>query len=210
MDPASLIDTLVATDVLVVTADDALHRTASFEDRELALRDATNEQTESLNDAVEEALVRHDLLATYLAVTDLADLDDADALQAVLLLARLHRTEAPDDGVPEAFTPVDGDLLDLVLLLTERAIVYVWRADCPPCDVMREEFDDIFPEPPADTSLFAVFGPDWAVHLQEQYNVVGGPTTLFMLGTRVDVRLQGGQHRAAIDNEIEKFCEVTL
>ena len=210
MDPASLIDTLVTADVLAVTDDDALRRTASFEDREFALRDAPDEQTASPNDPVEDALVGHDLLATYRTVTEFAEVDDTDALRAVLLLARLDRAEPPDEGVPGAFTPLDGDLLDLVLLLTERAIVYVWRDDCPPCDVMREEFDDIFPEPPDDVSLFAVFGPDWAVHLQEQYDVVGGPSTLFMIGTRVDVRLQGGQHRAVIDNELEKLLDATV
>lgn len=95
MGPASLIDTLVTPDVLAVADDNTLRWTVSFEDREAALRDAPDEHAGSLNDAVEDALSRHDLLATYLTVTNLAGLDAADTLRAVLLLARLDRAESP-------------------------------------------------------------------------------------------------------------------
>jgi hypothetical protein len=205
MDSAGLIESLTNAGVLAVADNEMLCRAALFDKREAELQNAPEECADSLNDAIVSALTRNSLLATYLAVSDLAELDEADALRAVLLLARLGRVEPPDDGAPEAFTAVDGDLLDLVLLLTERAIVYVWRHECPPCDVMREEFDDIFSTPPLDVALLAVFGPDWPVHLQEQYNVVGGPTALFMIGKRVEVRLQGGQHCSVIENEVSKF-----
>jgi hypothetical protein len=55
----------------------------------------------------------------------------------------------------------------------------------------------------------AVYGPDAPVLLEERYNVVGAPTTLFVLNGRVDARLQGAHEEYKIESEVQKLRELS-
>lgn len=148
------------------------------------------------------------ILAEYLTFADIDGLSHAERLRMMSTLDMLLPSSSPTDGTPDAFLPVDGNRLPLLLSVYDRAIVYIWREDCPPCDVMRDEFNEIFPSPPDDLALLSVYGPDCAKLLQEEYGVTGGPVTLFVLHGKVDARLNGAQYREVIETEIEKHREI--
>lgn len=151
-----------------------------------------------------------EIAAEYLALVR-AGIDGfthEDRLRSLPLLDTL-RADVADEGSPDPFVPVRGPFLPVVLPLYERAIVYTWREDCPPCDLMREGFEELFGEPPADIALFSVYGPAHAEMLHEHYDVIGGPTTLFCYRGAVDARLTGGHAEPIIESEVRKLREVT-
>lgn len=127
----------------------------------------------------------------------------------LLTVSDLFRgTPTETAGVPEPFLPVSGERLRTLLKLFDRAIVYVWKRDCPPCDTVRSDLEEILEEPPAGIPLFAVYGPDAGTLLYDAYAVVGAPTVLFVLNDGVDLRLEGAQYRDTLRREIEKFPTV--
>jgi hypothetical protein len=207
MEPRALIDALETANVLRAGPDDTLEPSPEFSEQ-VDRHQSTDDVSERVPDDVGTALRRHNLTAEWQAVASLTDLDEAATLRAVFVVTQMARPSPPTAGVPDGFVPVDGDLLDLVLPLHDRSLVYIWRRDCPPCDAMRNELGALFgdDEGASEMGRFAVFGPDWAAHLHAQYDVVGGPTTLFMLGSRVDTRLHGAQYRAVIETEVETLA----
>lgn len=204
---------------IVTEADDGetLRLTTAFEERFEAERRAVSmlgdgrladtlvgmlDETvaESLAAAAEEG---SDVAATACAVAAFdPDASSDELARIVVTVDQLRRGFAPSDGCPPHFTPVHGDHLGLLLPAAGRSVVFVWRNHCSPCESMRTEFAQLFPDPPEDLNLFAVYGPESAALLQREYDVVGGPTTLFTLGGRVDSRLQGAHHRETIENEL--------
>jgi thiol-disulfide isomerase/thioredoxin len=143
------------------------------------------------------------LIARYLALSSRTEEHDVvERLRLVPIVEQFFGT-TPDEGAPDAFTPVQPDQLPFLLNLYERAIVYMWRDDCEPCDLMREELESLFPDPPEDIALFAVYGPDDPRFLYEEYDVSGGPATLFMLNGEVDARLYGAHYTGVVESEIE-------
>jgi len=108
----------------------------------------------------------------------------------------------PTDGVPDSFLAVTGPALQQVLQFVEKAIIYIWRDDCDPCDIMKMEYDNIFQEPPDDLTLLAVYGSDWGSLLRSEFDIVGAPTTLFVRNSVVDARLIGAHYPKAIEHEI--------
>lgn len=113
------------------------------------------------------------------------------------------RSGIPTEGVPASFLPVRGDRLAVLLDHTPLAVVYVWRHDCPPCEAMEATLETVFPEPPDDIGLFAVYGPDWAELLHDDYDVPAGPATLFMIDGSVDARLYGAKPTDAVETEVD-------
>lgn len=115
--------------------------------------------------------------------------------------------EVKSDGSPEQFIPIDSRQLELILELFPALILYIWRDDCDPCDTMRQEFDEIFTEQPEDLALFSLYGPESATMLEDRFNVVGGPTTLFIHRAKVFSRLVGAQYQSRIRAEVEALRE---
>lgn len=131
-----------------------------------------------------------------------------DGIALLLVLDYVYRGNPPESGAPEGFLPVHGDMLSPLFRFSPRGIVYVWRDDCPPCRVMREELTRAFASSDGDLARFAVFGPDWSEFLQERFDVLGGPTTLFMQGRRVDLRLLGVHTADEIERESTTLREL--
>jgi len=214
MDPDRVLDRLLETGVLVDADGDSLALSERFRDARserigelstvdddevaAALREATGGRIDPADD-------RQERIRTLATLDALATHGEFDAETRLTLLPVLDEFEADpprEAGVPHAFTPVTGSQLVTLLESSRRAIVYVWRDDCDPCDVMREEFDDMFPEPPEDIALLAVYGPD-AMDAMDRYDVVGAPTTLFVSEGSIDIRLQGAQYRELLETELE-------
>jgi hypothetical protein len=144
------------------------------------------------------------LVSTYATLAEFSDgFDQTERLQLLPMLVELQHDSPFKGGIPEAFLSVPGDCLDPLLTFFSSAIVYVYREDCDPCSLLRDELDDIFPEHPDDVALFAVYGPEWAELLQTEYDVAVGPTTLFVLDGSVDSRLVGAPARSVLEEEVE-------
>jgi hypothetical protein len=149
-------------------------------------------------------------IARFLALRAESDLSTPDCLRSTLVVEQFQRSRPRSDGAPDGFLPVRGDQLPLVLTLTPRAVIYVWRDDCDPCDTMRDEFEAIFGRSGDDElGLYAVEGPEAPELLYERYEVVGAPTTLFVVDGEVDCRLTGAHYRSVIDSEIETLRDVS-
>jgi len=145
-----------------------------------------------------------EFLALYLALTErLPSLPAETRIRVVPFLQGFRGSPPRDEGAPEAFVPIHGDRMRTVTRLFPRSIVYVWLDDCEPCDAMRETFDELLDGRPDGVELFAVYGPDHAEFLHEEYDVKGGPVTLFMLRDRVDARYYGEKHERVVESEIE-------
>lgn len=144
-----------------------------------------------------------DLIARYFAITDITDRYEFEERLRLLPIIEQFARPAPDDGAPESFTPAHPERLPFLLNVYRRAIVYIWRDDCPPCDQMRDILEEFSEDAAKDIALLAVYGPADPKLLYDQYNVQGGPVTLFVLEGQVDSRLYGAQYASVIESEIE-------
>jgi hypothetical protein len=147
-------------------------------------------------------------LPELLALQDALDSGGSrPVLWAAVMLNQYRPSLPPGDGTPDYFLPVHGDRLPTLLKLSSEAIVYVWRHECPPCELVRSDLEGLIDPEAIDRPLYAVYGPDAPELLQEMYDVFGGPTVLFCVGDRVDMRIQGPQHpkvfHRALDMEAE-------
>ena len=167
-------------------------------------------------DADPETLVRlcvsrPDRIGGLVALSEsLPDRPIQERLGLLLALEGLRRDPPRADGSPEAFLPVYPDQLPLFCRLAPKAVLYVWRADCPPCDVVVEELDGAFPSPDPELTLLSTYGPEDPALLQERFEVSGGPTVLLMVDGAVDLRLHGPQYRSVLDDEIRTLREMDV
>lgn len=128
-----------------------------------------------------------------------------ELVRFLVVFDEFRRKPPRKEKSPNSFYPIHGDRLHALLPLFVRAIVYVWLDDCDPCDSMVEKYNTLFPEPSQSAILLSVYGPNWKELLEEEFNVVGGPTTLFFKNGKVDTRLQGDQYMEVIETEIDVF-----
>lgn len=216
MDAETLLAALVGNDGVFEDAGDGgpLRLSPAFRDRVddwRATLDAADggERTAALVEAVGEggaellggAVEDSAFLARCCALSESTDLSPAVVVHTGAVLDRFHG-DVETDGAPDPFLPVRGDRLSVLLDATPAAVVYVWRHDCPACDSMRESLEEAYAEPPEDVSLFAVYGPEWSGLLHHDYDVVAGPTTLFVLDGSVDSRIHGACAPEVAESEV--------
>jgi len=215
VDSKTLLARLVTEGVLVEN-DDTVSVSDSFE---AALKNAESSLAET--DSVEEYLAEiadddrvsqvlrevatqdRDIVVRYLALQSyVEDLSHSEAVRALIGLETLQRSPPRSSGAPASFVPVYGDQLPYLLEFVQRAVVYIWRHDCEPCDVMVETFDEVVDTSPQDVALFAIYGPESAQLLEDAYDIQGGPATLFVVGGRVDSRVYGATYPGVIEHEL--------
>jgi len=144
-----------------------------------------------------------EFVACYWELDDrIDDLSTDELVQLTVVLTR-GLNPGRSEGVPDAFLPISGEKSLAFLGLLEAAIVYVWREDCEPCDLMKGSFDEVLPSPADAMPLFAVYGPNCAKELYERFDVRGAPATLFMKHGQVDTRLYGAHYSNTIESEVE-------
>ncbi|WP_336022794.1 thioredoxin family protein [Halobellus salinisoli] len=114
-----------------------------------------------------------------------------------------------DNGVPEGFIALSPDEIMSVIEENDVAIIYCWRQDCSPCDVMREQFEKLVSQDaiPVDVPLGAIYGPEATDLLSEQYDVSVAPTTLFCSNGSVESRIVGSANPEALRAEIGIVAE---
>jgi len=137
------------------------------------------------------------------------DLDLEGLLSAAVVLSYVEDGMPTADGSPSRFLPVDGARLRTLVSLLDRAFVYVWRDDCEPCRLMRNDIDGVFETHPDDVTLISVYGPDCAALLHREFDVPGAPALLSVVGGEVDARMYGPQYRSVIEREFETLRKAT-
>jgi len=135
----------------------------------------------------------------------LPEVEPEELLPVSIAVYELKHGPFPSEGTPEHFLNVDYELFSSLIEMSDKCIVYIWRDDSRASELMREEFDTIFKEPPDDIVLLSLYGPDYSAALQSEYSVYGGPMTLFFSGGTVDVRLHGATNSQALRAEIAKL-----
>jgi hypothetical protein len=221
MDPNSVLNALRESNVVTVDgATGDVHTSSEFDDavddRSTVLGEADRDELSAEikshvphESAVE--LIRRigpadiDYVPEYVEITERVPALPLETRILVLItVAAMRSDDVRMEGTPAAFTPIDGDLLDCLDAFS-HSILYVWRDECPTCDIVKEKLDEILAEPPSDVALFALYGPAHAETVHRQFDVVGGPTTLFLREGCVHTRLVGDKATSGIENEIELF-----
>lgn len=225
MNADSLFDRLLNADVLSsermgdrVVLTESFRSAVETQERAVERSDGLAERLARITNDDEQAVTLEaiaaddpEFVATYLELAQrLPDLQQSSRIRAQVVLIQLTGTPPPDDGAPDCFLPVHGDNLKTLIRLGHPTLVYVWREECPPCETMREELDGLLGDGYDDLARLAVYGPDAATLLHEEYGVVGAPTVLFVAGGHVDARLQGAQYREAIETELTLLREQTV
>lgn len=179
----SPLETLIEDDIL----GEDLSFTATY--RESLQTNTQEDSTEAPISAHAEALSRHS-----------ADKSKDEIWRLACVLSQFQAGE-PDTGVPDWFLPVRGTDVDQFTKNYQKCVVYVWRDECGPCDQMRDSLNSVFEDRTEEAVLLAVYGPDYADLLYDEFDVVGAPTILFIRNGGVFSRLEGAHYEEVIMGE---------
>lgn len=147
-----------------------------------------------------------DFLAYYLALSERAPkLPSESRARTVLLLQQSADNSPREDGAPDGFVPVKGNQLETITKLAPASIVYIWREDCRPCDQVKTTLEEMLSTNTSGIDLFSVYGPAHAEYLHKEFDVKGGPVTLFMTRDNVDSRVFGAKPRRIYEGEVEEL-----
>lgn len=227
MNPEQIVERLIGDGILEANSNEELRLSAEFresvEEIRTSVTDADEDEIDVLFDGVVDepdirarlsSLVENDtgILASYLALSErLNELTHLQTLRIALVTDQIGAKPPRPDGAPEWFLPISGEKLETISAMYDRCIVYIWRDDCPACDAVRENFEELFASgAPDDVMLLSIYGPECPEYLNDEFEVVGGPTTLFMLDGSVDVRIQGTKGREVLEREVQKIRERTV
>lgn len=217
--PEAMLDTLIRDEVLAED-EEGLRKTDTYRDYRESVADRfeefdeahlpevlDNDEVASLEQTAELAL---EGVIDYVALTEQCgdDLDKGERAWMTLAIDCIPPDAVPIAGSPEAFTPIQPQKVPFAQYFIRKFIVYVWRDDCDPCDLVREDFDEFYGEEEPDMGLFSTYGPDGSKLLYEEYDVGGGPTTLFFVDGRIDIRLIGAQQPSVLEHTIEEHREL--
>lgn len=225
-DSEAMLERLFEADIVAPTDNqDRIRLTETFETAveewrkivdgldEAGLRDelpAVVDDSDKVEELLDVARTDSDLVATYLAVahTAVADFSHVERLHLLTALDSVGRSPPPDHGAPETFVPVHGERLNFLLRIHRTAVVYIWLDACEDCSEMKAVLDDVCADYADDTALLSVYGPDCADFLHEEFDVPGGPATLFVLDGEVDSRLYGAHYEEMVRSELDTLVEL--
>ena len=218
MDPNAVFDMLVERDVLAPSNGD-LRKSDAFLDhveaKQSDLPESIADQDDLLSEDEKTSLeklidVSPRAVAEYLTVVQTCgdQLTDAERTWVVSVLDTFEPDPVPDEGAPELHIPISGQKVPFIEQFFKKAIVYFWRYDCDPCDLVRDDFNELLEVPDDEIAYFSVFGPNASELLYEEYDVGGAPTTLFFLNGRVDVRLVGASYPNVLEKEVNYLREL--
>jgi thiol-disulfide isomerase/thioredoxin len=195
-------DTLAVTDEFISAYYERYERYASLESDEFhqRLADAFEDPT-LVTAANDRGGIAQEGLAAYRTLEERTpSLSHHKRLRLVPMLCHYLISRSRITGVPSWFFPVDGAFAPFTTELFEKLVVYIWKENCEPCDVMKGELDELsFPK---SITPIAIYGPPQTELLASEYDVIGGPTTLFINGGHVVSRLTGAHFKEVIQKEL--------
>ena len=153
--------------------------------------------------------IDRELLCDAMAVRDrLTDVDPEDAVQIAITIRRVDNPPRTS-GAPDEFIPILGREIPGFLEQNPVSVLYFWREDCEQCDLLRGELEEMVADGVIDdrVGLAAIYGPDSATFLHEQYDVAVAPTVLFCADGGVDSRYVGAKYQSVLESEIEIIQE---
>jgi len=225
LDPSRLLGRLTSSGVLKetthgITLDEgfATQVAGRKQDVEECSQGQRREQIKELADAAEQADViakaavdDPEFLGWLFALSDaLPQATTTTLIRSVPQLQQFGERPARSDGAPELFVPVRGDQVPTVTGMFPRSILYVWLDDCEECNLVKESFDEIFDQRPEGVELFAVYGPEWAELLHQEYDIKGGPVVAYMIRDEIDARMYGAKHGQIYEKELEELRKTPL
>lgn len=203
---ADQLETLVSAGVLSTTSTDTYTLSTQFVDA----RGRTQSPLEADGDeALSEAVARLDLPTRLLVdVAVLHGFDPTVELDTAVSIAwtlSLFDESIPTAGVPDGFVPVMPDEIETFVSSFRASVLYCWREECDPCEVVRADLESLVDEGafPAWVGRGAVYGPDGAAELSKAYDIGGAPTLLFFIGDRIDCRYVGAKDRETVARELQ-------
>jgi thiol-disulfide isomerase/thioredoxin len=199
------LDRLVSAGVLSTATDETVVLSDRFNDaREKARSSLDADGDESLDDE----LARLDLPERVLVdVAVLREFDPTLAVDTAVSVAwslSMFDESTPTSGVPDGFVPVAGDEIEQFVSGFRASVLYCWREECPPCDLVRADLEALVDDGtvPAWMGRAAVYGPAAAAELSRAYDIGGAPTLLFWVGETIDCRYVGPKDRETMAREL--------
>ncbi|KAB1189024.1 MULTISPECIES: thioredoxin family protein [Haloferax] len=170
--PESALDTLIAAGAVDEAPDGTLTTSDEFE-KTLAIyhdiygavseEEFNNTVVELFGldpDDVEAQLAEHDVgradVVAYLAAQSFLDVPVGQDM--LVLMANLLVEITPSSPVPAELTELDDDSYESFLAANPDAVITVWRRNCTPCDVMKEDLGDILEQVPEGVAVAGVDG----------------------------------------------------
>lgn len=116
-------------------------------------------------------------------------LDDPPDRDALALLAAMVAQFSPPSAVPDGMRELtDEDYAEFVD--GRDAVVVVWKRVCTPCDMLKDELDEVRAGAPDDVAFAGVDGehvPDF----RREFEVTAAPTTLLFAAGELVERFEG-------------------
>ena len=151
-----------------------------------------------------------ELLSNVLALDNETSQLNEELCFSIALLFNRFDDKSPVSGVPDGFVPIAGSEIEQYLTEFPTSVLYFWREECPPCDEVRTNFEQLLDsgDIPEFVGRAAVYGPDSVQLIQDRYDVAAAPTVLFTVNGRVDSRYVGPKPKSAFRSEIETIVEM--
>lgn len=218
IDPDELYDTLRA-EGLFEEEDERLQLSDDF----VSARERFRAEIGERDDGADAARLAEYVDGTPFSVDDIDDHTFADAMAiretcetidsgtSVHVALSLDRSESveEDPHVPSGFVSLGGEEIEPFLQAHPASIIYCWREECDPCSAVRDHLEDLRRDGtiPESFGLGAIYGPDNAAVLTEEYDIGGSPTTLFCSGRTIESRCVGNPGPNGLRREIELLAE---
>lgn len=211
-DPEARLDYLVEHGVVEETPDGELRLTAGFAETQDIHHDTYGDISEerfhrvvadvfdvSEERAREQEVSREELVAFTALQSDLEEPPDRDALA---LLAALVAQLTPPSAVPDGMRELTDETYES-FLADRDAVLVVWKRVCTPCDLMKEELDEIRAGAP-DSVAFAGLDGDEVPAFRREFEVTAAPTTLLFADGELVERFEG---KPEVETFHEAFAE---
>lgn len=190
-DPTELADRLVAAEVLRERTDDRLAVRSEFQRTYAVYRDVyldadDEEFRDGIADAfwlepdeaaarIEEFGVTREELAAFLALRSF--LDEEPETVDLATMASLVVDANPPSPVPESLTELDDETYEPYLDAHPDAVVFAWKRNCSPCEVMKEEFDEVLAALPEGHDVAGVDG-GLSADFRSTFGLTAAPSVL--------------------------------
>jgi thiol-disulfide isomerase/thioredoxin len=211
-DPEARLDYLLDHGVVEEAPDGTLRLTEEFAETEDIHYDTYGDISEDrfagvvadifdiTPDAAREQEVSTGELVAYTALqSHLSEPPDRDALA---LLAAMVAEISPPSAVPDGMRELTDETYE-AFLDGRDAVVVVWKRVCTPCDVMKEEFDDIRSGAPEGVAFAGVDGEE-VPDFRREFEVTAAPTTLVFVDGELAERFDG---KPGIEQFHEAFAD---